>query len=133
MNNITTEKYKLLSLADLGKTKNSVVESVGKSFDLDEPTEYIIKLVLSELIINGFIHGNHQTREIDLEVIINIDESTLELIIDDGGDGFDVAHSVHEPNVESEQGRGLILVRAFSHNVVYNNIGNRVSATITID
>ncbi len=130
MSSLTTEKYKLRSLSDLGKTNASVVECISKSINLDEPTTYSIKLVLSELIINGFIHG--KTEEINLDVIINPQKSTVELIIDDGGTGFDVEHSVKEPNVESEQGRGLILVRAFSNDVVYNNIGNKVKATIRL-
>jgi len=130
VSSLTTEKYKLRSLSDLGKTNASVVECISKSINLDEPTTYSIKLVLSELIINGFIHG--KTEEINLDVIINPQKSTVELIIDDGGTGFDVEHSVKEPNVESEQGRGLILVRAFSNDVVYNNIGNKVKATIRL-
>ena len=132
MSDITTEKYKLLSLADLGDTNTSVVECIRKSIELDEPTTYSIKLVLSELIINGFIHGNHETKEIHLDVTVDPDASTVEFVVDDGGEGFDVVHSVKEPNVNSEQGRGLILVRAFSHDVTYNNIGNKVKATIRI-
>ena len=130
MSYLTTEKYKLLSLADLGKTNTSVVECISTLIDIDEPTTYSIKLVLSELIINGFIHG--KAKKIDLEVTVNSKDSIVEFIVDDGGRGFDVEHSVKKPNVDSEQGRGIILVRAFSHDVVYNNIGNKVKATIRI-
>lgn len=130
MSNLTTEKYKLLSLADLGKTNTGVVEHVEKHIELDEPTKYSIKLVLSELIINGFIHGKAES--LNLSITVDPQLSVLEILIEDGGDGFDVEHSVMEPNVESEQGRGLILVRAFSHDVVYNNVGNKVKATIQI-
>ena len=130
MSSLTTEKYKLLSLADLGKTNASVVECVSKLVEIDEPAKYSIRLVLSELIINSFIHG--KTEEINLDVTIDPDEAVLEILIDDGGEGFDVEHSVKEPNIESEQGRGLILVRAFSNDVVYNNVGNKVKATIRL-
>jgi len=130
VSSLTTKKYKLLSLADLGKTNADVVECVSEMIELDDPTKYSIKLVLSELIINSFIHG--KTEEINLDVTINADEAVIEILIDDGGKGFDVEHSVKEPNVESEQGRGLILVRAFSNDVVYNNVGNKVKATIRL-
>lgn len=130
MSNLTTEKYKLKSLADLGKTNTSVVKYIEKSIELDEPTTYSVKLVLSELIINGFIHG--RTKEMNLDVTVDKESSTIEILIDDGGQGFDVVNSIKEPNVESEQGRGLILVRAFSSDVSYNNIGNKVKATIKI-
>lgn len=130
MSNLTTEKYRLLSLADLGKTNSSVVDYVGRLIELDEPTVYSIKLVLSELIINGFIHG--KTKEINLDVSVDAKEKLIELLIDDGGSGFDVNQSVKEPNVESEQGRGLILVRAFSNDVTYNNVGNKVKASIRL-
>ena len=130
MSNLTTEKYRLLSLADLGKTNSSVVEYVSGLIELEEPTVYSIKLVLSELIINGFIHG--KTEEINLEVGVNTKDKTIEFLVYDGGSGFDVAHSVKEPNVDSEQGRGLILVRAFSNDVVYNNVGNKVKAIIRL-
>lgn len=130
MSNLTTEKYRLLSLSDLGKTNSSVVDYVSGLIELDEPTVYSIKLVLSELIINGFIHG--KTTEINLDVSVDTKDKRIELLIDDGGSGFDVEHSVKEPNVESEQGRGLILVRAFSNDVTYNNVGNKVKATIRL-
>ena len=128
MSGLTTKKYKLLSLADLGKTNVSVVECVGRLIELDEPKKYSLKLVLSELVINGFIHG--KAKEINLEMIVDSDDSLVELLIDDGGNGFDFENSIKEPNVESEQGRGLILVRAFSSDVFYNNVGNKVKATI---
>ena len=63
-------------------------------------------------------------------MIVDSDDSLVELLIDDGGNGFDFENSIKEPNVESEQGRGLILVRAFSSDVFYNNVGNKVKATI---
>ena len=130
MSSLTTKTYKLLSLADLGKTNADVVECVSGMVELDEPTKYSIKLVLSELIINSFIHG--KTEEINLDVLIDPDKEVVEVLIDDGGKGFDVEHSVKEPNVESEQGRGLILVRAFSNDVTYNTVGNKVKATIKL-
>lgn len=130
MSNLTTEKYRLLSLADLGKTNSSVVEFVSRFIELDEPTVYSVKLVLSELIINGFIHG--RTEEINLDVSVRTKDKIIELLIDDGGSGFDVTGSIKEPNVESEQGRGLILVRAFSNDIVYNSVGNKVKATIQL-
>lgn len=132
VSNLATKKYKLLSLGDLGKTNTSVVEFVSEFIELDEPTTYSIKLVLSELVINGFIHGNHHTKDIKVELSVDAKESTVELVVDDSGDGFDAEHSVRELNVESEQGRGLILVHAFSNNVTYNNIGNKVVAKIQI-
>ena len=59
-----------------------------------------------------------RAEELNLEIAIDAENSILEITIEDGGAGFDVVHSVREPNVDSEQGRGLILVRAFSHDVV---------------
>jgi len=127
---LTIKKYKLESLADLGKTNTSIIECINSMVETDEPTRYTVKLILSELIINGFIHG--KAEELNLEIAIDAENSILEITIEDGGAGFDVVHSVREPNVDSEQGRGLILVRAFSHDVVYNNIGNKVKATVTL-
>jgi len=127
---LTIKKYKLESLSDLGKTNTSIIDCINSMVETDEPTRYTVKLVLSELIINGFIHG--KAEELNLEIAIDAENSILEITVEDGGEGFDVVHSVKEPNVDSEQGRGLILVRAFSHDVVYNNVGNKVKATVTL-
>lgn len=132
MSNSTIKNYTLNSLADLGKTNTSVVKLVSRYFQLEDHVIYNIKLVISELIINGFIHGNKQNNMLELELTIDKEASTIVIIVDDGGQGFDTVDSIHKPDVESEQGRGLILVRAFTKSIIYNNIGNKVKVTIQI-
>ena len=69
MSELTIKKYKLESLADLGKTNTSIIECINSMVETDEPTRYTVKLILSELIINGFIHG--KAEELNLEIAID--------------------------------------------------------------
>ncbi len=55
---ILDKTYNLESLDDLGKVNNDVVDSICTHVSLDDKLLYNVKLVISELVINGFVHGN---------------------------------------------------------------------------
>lgn len=90
------------------------------------------KLILSELIVNGIIHGNHSdsAKFISIKLVIAGDahDPSVSCEIADEGDGFDYQSFNSNPeNNESPGGRGIIIVNGLSDTIKFNETGNKIS------
>lgn len=116
-----------------------------------------IGVAISESLSNAIIHGNlevsSELREsmsdayFDLirersgiepyvsrrvQVVISFSQSSLTVVVRDQGKGFDrssVADATTEPNIMALSGRGVLLMRAYTDALSWNEIGNEVTLT----
>lgn len=72
-----------------------------------------IRLVLDELIINSYKHGNHKIYKKLIDIIIVIDEDYCMIKVKDEGDGIDYAKY---RDILSDHGRGIQLVYSLADN-----------------
>jgi len=93
---------------------------------------FSIRLALEEALVNAIKHGNQMDRAKKILICYRFLADRLEIQITDEGAGFDPA-DVPDPtaveNLERPCGRGLMLMRHYMTEVVYNNRGNSVSMT----
>lgn len=97
---------------------------------------YDIKLVLSELFVNAFIHGNKQDPSKKITVQYSIEGQKLILMIEDEGSGFDYKNMrdpVSDENVIKVSGRGLFLVKHLSDRINFNEKGNVITIEKNLD
>lgn len=97
---------------------------------------YDIKLVLSELFVNAFIHGNKQDPSKKITVQYSIEGQKLILTIEDEGSGFDYKNMrdpVSDENVIKMSGRGLFLVKHLSDRINFNEKGNVITIEKNLD
>ena len=90
---------------------------------------FAIKLALEEAFANAIKHGNcfDQTKKVQIEY--NVDAQQACFSISDDGPGFEpcgVPDPTADENLEIPSGRGLMLMRAYMDEVVYNETGNTV-------
>jgi serine/threonine-protein kinase RsbW len=89
-----------------------------------------IKLALEEAVINAIKHGNQMDGTKKVRVLYRLSTCRFEATISDEGDGFDPSE-VPDPtaveNLERPCGRGLMLMRHYMSEVVYNAAGNCVA------
>ena len=102
------------------------------------PTDlfYDVKLILSELFVNAFIHGNKQDPSKKITVQYSIGEKKLILTIGDEGSGFDYKNMrdpASDENVIKMSGRGLFLVKHLSDNINFNEKGNVITIEKNLD
>lgn len=96
------------------------VERVSRAFELNEELAHWIELAVNESAINAIQHGNcsDPTKEVFLR--ITSDGKTLEVVVEDEGEGFDLA-SVPDPtdveNLLKPGGRGILIIRTFMDEV----------------
>lgn len=89
-------------------------------------TIFDIKLILNELVINGVFHGNEceDTKCVKLSLIVNNEKIIIE--VEDEGCGIDYDFSQYNPLDLRCGGRGLVLVRGLSDELIVNQ--NRIIA-----
>ena len=93
---------------------------------------FALKLAIEEAFANAVKHGNKLDPHKIVHVKYRITPRRVDVVIEDEGSGFNPA-SLPDPtsecNIEHTSGRGLLLMRAFMNNVVFNPSGNAVTLT----
>ncbi|MEM9942137.1 MAG: ATP-binding protein [Planctomycetota bacterium] len=88
-----------------------------------------IHMALEEAILNAIHHGNHCSPDKDVHITIELSDSTFFAKIIDQGCGFnpnDVPDPTADENLEKCSGRGVMLMKNFVDEVIYNKKGNQV-------
>ena len=83
------------------------------AFQVDRQDGDDLELALTEACANVV---KHATGADGIEVRLDVAEDRCAIDVSDNGDGFD-ADAVGKPDVRSERGRGLLLIKALSENV----------------
>lgn len=76
---------------------------------VDEDAAFDILLCVHEACANAIQHSGSVA---DVEVVVNVDETSVSIAVRDEGRGLDVAHHTdhHKPTLMSSDGRGLYVV-----------------------
>jgi serine/threonine-protein kinase RsbW len=91
---------------------------------------FAIRLALDEALSNAVRHGNRNDPSKTVTVEYTINEDELRVTIEDEGPGFDpdcLPDPTLDENLERPCGRGVMLIRAYMTEVVFNAKGNRVT------
>jgi len=97
-----------------------------------EEVLFAVRLALEEAVVNAIRHGNKLDPEKKIFVSYLVEDARLTVSVEDEGPGFDldsVPDPTAEENLEADHGRGILLMRVYMDEVVYNERGNRVTLT----
>jgi len=112
--------------ADIQKEIQELWQSHGMS-DMDLPD---MQLALEEGLANAIKHGNQLDTSKTVTVECYLNEDVVRIVIQDEGDGFDL-NDVPDPtlpeNLDKPSGRGVMLMKAFMDDVIYNDVGNQLT------
>ncbi len=105
------------------------IEQLLQAGQASERDVFCVKLALEEALINAIKHGNQMDQDKKVHISYRLQADRFEVHITDEGAGFDPA-DVPDPtapeNLERPCGRGLMLMRHYMNEVVYNQRGNSV-------
>jgi anti-sigma regulatory factor (Ser/Thr protein kinase) len=93
-----------------------------------------LTLIVDEAVTNAMEHGNRWDGSKTVSVTVFADETTLHIVIEDQGDGFDFRNHKSEfakGNLLSQRGRGISLIRRFC-SPSWNNSGRLVDLRIPL-
>ena len=90
---------------------------------------FAIRLAIEEALVNAYRHGNRRdpTKKITISYDVQPDQMTIRIA--DEGKGFNPQY-LHDPTSDERlsdpEGRGVMLMRSFADEVLFNKAGNEV-------
>lgn len=117
-------------IEDIGnamKKVNSVNQKLlGNEIDFGVFFGFGITVAIDEALKNAIEHGNRNDAMKKVSLNYSVSNDVLEVNIKDEGDGFDY-NNLPEVVVDEDSGRGLLLIKNFMDEVVFNEKGNEIT------
>lgn len=101
--------------------------AILNTYGLNEDNLFKIRLILDELIVNSYKHGNNKDYKKNIEVTIEINQDYCMIKVRDEGKGINFDK---KKDVFSEHGRGLHIVEFISDRMLVDN--NVVTAFVSL-
>ena len=98
-----------------------------ENLNLDEDMIFKLRLILDELIVNSYKHGNSKDFDKIIEVIVLIDKDYCMIKVKDEGEGINYGK---DRNLLSDHGRGIQIVNTLSDNLIVKD--NMVAAFVQL-
>ena len=120
------------SLGDVVQATRAFVLGGEEFSTLSGELTFAIRLALEEAVTNAHRHGHQNDPDRPISVSARVEDDELILDISDTGAGFDPS-LVPDPRsaegLERPSGRGLLLIRAFMHQVEHFDGGRCIRMT----
>jgi serine/threonine-protein kinase RsbW len=90
---------------------------------------FSVHLAMHEALVNAIMHGNRLDAAKQVRVRCRLAPDLIRIEVADEGEGFNpirVPNPTDPDRLESPNGRGVMLMKAFMSQVEYNDRGNRV-------
>ena len=94
-----------------------------------------LRVALCEALSNAILYGNQLDPEKRADVTVVVDDHRASLRVSDEGDGFDpaqVADPTTPDKLETDEGRGLFLIRQLVDEVSFNDRGNSICMILNL-
>ena len=102
------------------------INTVRSDFQIDDCIYGNIHLAVVEAVTNAIIHGNKSDENKDVYFETKKEDTKIEIIVKDQGDGFD-AEVIPDPtlpeNLEKISGRGVFLIKNLADEVIFSENG----------
>ena len=114
-------------LDDIDEAVSFILEKLS-SVIRDEELMFNIRIVINEIVINSYEHGNkcNQEKGINLKVCVNMD--CIHINVKDEGDGINYIFNENRDINTTTSGRGLRIVKHLVDELEINN--NEITAKI---
>jgi serine/threonine-protein kinase RsbW len=106
-----------------------LIDDLLKKYDLKDEVYGKVLLSVVEAVNNAIVHGNKMDIEKDVILEYEIDDSKIDFVITDMGEGFDY-NNIPDPtkpeNIEKTHGRGIFLMNHLADEIEFQNNGSVV-------
>jgi serine/threonine-protein kinase RsbW len=86
-----------------------------------------VLLIMREALTNAVLYGSRHEEDSQIRYSLRCEAGTLTMEVEDDGDGFDWrSFSQDAPDITSECGRGMAIMKLYSSGFQYNEKGNRL-------
>ena len=119
------------TLSRIPEAEEAILRQCEK-FSYTDRDLFALKLALDEAIANAVKHGNKMDSHKNVHIKYRVTSRRVDVVVGDEGPGFNPANlpdPTDDGRLDCPGGRGILLMRAFMNNVVYNPSGNSVTLT----
>ena len=113
----------------IGPAVDKVIQLIGRA-GCAQPRQTDVEIAVFEALANAVIHGNRQDAGKRVHILCQVQPGgQLSIVVKDEGPGFDpvkVPDPTTAENVESEHGRGILLMKTFMDEVQFEAGGSEV-------
>lgn len=116
---------------DLSAARKIQKRILAQAGDLgySDKNRFAIRLAVEEALVNAYRHGNHRDPAKKITICYDVQPHQITVRIADEGKGFD-PDGLPDPTCDERlgdpEGRGVMLMRSFADEVVFNEAGNEV-------
>jgi len=135
VSNIIKRQLQIDSRIEELKTCLRVCHEMRDSLSLDCDTYFSFQTSLLEAVQNAIIHGNKMDDSKKVTINLTVDDSVIEVLIEDEGNGFDpdcIANPTCGDNLIKENGRGIFFIKNLCDDFQVIGKGNIVKLVIQI-
>ena len=112
-----------------------LIDDLSEKHDLHDDVYGKLLLSVVEAVNNAIVHGNKMDIEKDVVLEYSIDDSKIDFIITDMGDGFDY-NNIPDPtkpeNIEKTHGRGIFLMNHLADEIEFTKNGSVVKLSFDL-
>jgi len=111
------------------RSLEKLVEEIAQDFQLTAKIKCNLLVSLTEAVNNAIIHGNRADEQKKVKIHFRQQASTLSVVVEDEGEGFDpqqVPDPTNETHIQMCGGRGVYLMKELSDEVHYSRNGSCV-------
>lgn len=135
--NFEESKFSILKKQLFANNLDDMVENVFEFMDIAEENGFsdnfckVLRLIMLELSTNGIVHGNKNSTNKEIAMLLNIDKENKKIIFisADEGNGFD-PNSLPDPrktkNIFRTSGRGIFIVKHYVSDYKYYDNGKTI-------
>lgn len=116
---------KIPSSQDYLTDVDNFVEGILKKHEVNPSQIADIAISVTEMVINSIVHGNGSNPDKAVTVVVNMENSTVKIVVSDEGSGFDprgVESPIDEKNLLKEVGRGIFITKSLMDSVDFESL-----------
>jgi anti-sigma regulatory factor (Ser/Thr protein kinase) len=126
-----TEKLKYYFKLEMLNSKQCIavtdylMKSLFSLTPLPENDKYHLRVALSEIVSNSYLHGNNQESNKKIFVTCSIFNDRIEITVEDEGEGFkidEVEEKYATSGIYASGGRGLKIIDKFTDSIIYRKM-----------
>ena len=128
---VNVETFELVTLGD-GKARESLLSKLQArlaAHGWSTSEIFGVQMAIEESVSNAYRHGNLEGELGNVTIRCQLSSADFSVEISDNGEGFDqsaVPDPLSPENLESQSGRGLLLIHGFMDDIEYQDGGRRV-------
>ncbi len=112
-----------------------LIDDLSDEYNLQDDIYGKLLLSVVEAVNNAIVHGNKMDFDKDVVLEYSIDDTKIDFIITDKGDGFDF-NNIPDPtkpeNIEKTHGRGIFLMNHLADEIEFSKNGSIVKLSYDI-